>query len=148
MMINHVTVHDYLCFRDAFDLQYGVCILRMREGLHVSHPSQSHGESFISVRVKRTLPARLFWDNEESAGNSCPHSSFIITWVTDLKWMQTVSFLVLISVNTAFDGEPESLNTFSSHSNIQTSTTCMYMHDHIIYVNAFVAFIYMWMRLT
>ncbi|MEQ2248894.1 hypothetical protein ILYODFUR_023779, partial [Ilyodon furcidens] len=27
---------------DAFDLQYGVCVLRMREGLEVSNPSQSH----------------------------------------------------------------------------------------------------------
>ncbi|XP_035520502.1 solute carrier family 12 member 3 [Morone saxatilis] len=35
--------HSYIeILHDAFDLQYGVCVLRMREGLDVSHPSQSH----------------------------------------------------------------------------------------------------------
>ncbi|XP_067445033.1 solute carrier family 12 member 3 [Thunnus thynnus] len=35
--------HNYIgILHDAFDLQYGVCVLRMREGLDVSHPSQSH----------------------------------------------------------------------------------------------------------
>uniref|UniRef100_A0A669B4A9 Solute carrier family 12 member 3 n=1 Tax=Oreochromis niloticus TaxID=8128 RepID=A0A669B4A9_ORENI len=38
--------HNYIgIMRDAFDLQFGVCVLRMREGLEVSNPSQSHGES-------------------------------------------------------------------------------------------------------
>ncbi|XP_071362865.1 solute carrier family 12 member 3 isoform X2 [Trachinotus anak] len=36
-------VHNYIgILHDAFDLQYGVCVLRMREGLDVSHPSQSY----------------------------------------------------------------------------------------------------------
>uniref|UniRef100_A0A8D0B0Q4 Solute carrier family 12 member 3 n=1 Tax=Sander lucioperca TaxID=283035 RepID=A0A8D0B0Q4_SANLU len=36
--------HNYIgILHDAFDLQYGVCILRMKEGLDVSHTSQSHG---------------------------------------------------------------------------------------------------------
>ncbi|XP_029282087.1 LOW QUALITY PROTEIN: solute carrier family 12 member 3-like, partial [Cottoperca gobio] len=35
--------NDYIgILHDAFDLQYGVCILRMREGLDVFHPSQLH----------------------------------------------------------------------------------------------------------
>uniref|UniRef100_A0A3Q0RJE9 Solute carrier family 12 member 3 n=1 Tax=Amphilophus citrinellus TaxID=61819 RepID=A0A3Q0RJE9_AMPCI len=38
--------HNYIeILHDAFDLQFGVCVLRMKEGLDVSHPSQSHGES-------------------------------------------------------------------------------------------------------
>ncbi|XP_039988108.1 solute carrier family 12 member 3 [Xiphias gladius] len=35
--------HKYIgILHDAFDLRYGVCVLRMREGLDVSHPSKSH----------------------------------------------------------------------------------------------------------
>ncbi|XP_030587104.1 solute carrier family 12 member 3 [Archocentrus centrarchus] len=35
--------HNYIeILHDAFDLQFGVCVLRMKEGLDVSHPSQSH----------------------------------------------------------------------------------------------------------
>lgn len=37
----HVTVP---CdFSDAFDLQYGVCVLRMKEGLDMSRTMQAHG---------------------------------------------------------------------------------------------------------
>uniref|UniRef100_A0A7N5ZWD1 Solute carrier family 12 member 3 n=1 Tax=Anabas testudineus TaxID=64144 RepID=A0A7N5ZWD1_ANATE len=39
--------HNYIgMLHDAFDLQYGVCVLRVREGLDVTRPSQSHGEWF------------------------------------------------------------------------------------------------------
>ncbi|XP_041651193.1 solute carrier family 12 member 3 [Cheilinus undulatus] len=35
--------HSYIgILHDAFDLQFGVCVLRMKEGLDVSCPSQSH----------------------------------------------------------------------------------------------------------
>lgn len=34
-----------VCFSDAFDLQFGVCVLRMRDGLDVTRPSQSHSET-------------------------------------------------------------------------------------------------------
>ncbi|KAM9753418.1 LOW QUALITY PROTEIN: solute carrier family 12 member 3 [Menidia menidia] len=35
--------HNYIgILHDAFDLQYGVCVLRMKEGLDVSRPSQAH----------------------------------------------------------------------------------------------------------
>ncbi|KAK2841825.1 hypothetical protein Q5P01_012025 [Channa striata] len=35
--------HNYIgILHDAFDLQYGVCVLRMREGLDVTRPLQSH----------------------------------------------------------------------------------------------------------
>ncbi|XP_074487603.1 solute carrier family 12 member 3 [Sebastes fasciatus] len=61
--------HNYIgILHDAFDLQYGVCILRMKEGLDVSHPSQSH-------------------------------------------------------VNPGFDGGPESINTISAPSCIQTTAS-------------------------
>ncbi|XP_029993122.1 solute carrier family 12 member 3 [Sphaeramia orbicularis] len=37
------SAHNYIgILQDAFDLQYGVCVLRMKEGLDVSHVSQSH----------------------------------------------------------------------------------------------------------
>uniref|UniRef100_A0A8D3DXL9 Solute carrier family 12 member 3 n=1 Tax=Scophthalmus maximus TaxID=52904 RepID=A0A8D3DXL9_SCOMX len=37
--------HAYIgILHDAFDLQYGVCVLRTREGLDASRPTQSHGE--------------------------------------------------------------------------------------------------------
>ncbi|XP_005748346.1 solute carrier family 12 member 3 [Pundamilia nyererei] len=61
--------HNYIgVMRDAFDLQFGVCVLRMREGLEVSSPSQSH-------------------------------------------------------VNPSFDGGPESINSISVPSCVQTSPT-------------------------
>uniref|UniRef100_A0A671TWU5 Solute carrier family 12 member 3 n=1 Tax=Sparus aurata TaxID=8175 RepID=A0A671TWU5_SPAAU len=42
--------HSYIgILHDAFDLQYGVCMLRMREGLDVSRPSQSHGETKVKL---------------------------------------------------------------------------------------------------
>uniref|UniRef100_A0A8D0AWI3 Solute carrier family 12 member 3 n=1 Tax=Sander lucioperca TaxID=283035 RepID=A0A8D0AWI3_SANLU len=42
--------HNYIgILHDAFDLQYGVCILRMKEGLDVSHTSQSHGKKSINT---------------------------------------------------------------------------------------------------
>ncbi|XP_029289415.1 solute carrier family 12 member 3 [Cottoperca gobio] len=52
--------HNYIgILHDAFDLQYGVCILRMREGLDVFHPSQSHvnpgfdgGQESINTRIQ------------------------------------------------------------------------------------------------
>ncbi|XP_072291484.1 solute carrier family 12 member 3 [Eucyclogobius newberryi] len=35
--------HDYVgILHDAFELQYGICVLRMKEGLDISHPPQSH----------------------------------------------------------------------------------------------------------
>uniref|UniRef100_A0A3P9N1F5 Solute carrier family 12 member 3 n=1 Tax=Poecilia reticulata TaxID=8081 RepID=A0A3P9N1F5_POERE len=40
-----LAAHNYIeILHDAFDLQYGVCVLRMKEGLDVSRPPQSHGE--------------------------------------------------------------------------------------------------------
>uniref|UniRef100_A0A3Q2VYM5 Solute carrier family 12 member 3 n=1 Tax=Haplochromis burtoni TaxID=8153 RepID=A0A3Q2VYM5_HAPBU len=39
--------HNYIGVIDAFDLQFGVCVLRMREGLEVSSPSQSHASVSI-----------------------------------------------------------------------------------------------------
>lgn len=45
-------IQFYVLFSDAFDLQYGVCVLRMKEGLDVSNPPQSHGESIIKEQFK------------------------------------------------------------------------------------------------
>lgn len=132
---NHKAFHDKvqhynnMCFSDAFDLQYGVCVLRMREGLDVSHPSQSHGESFNCQFVRRY------------GGKSCPRLSIII-WATDSKWIHTINSSVFISVNAGFDGGPESINTISAPSRIQTRTTCMYMHDQMISIDFFYNILY------
>uniref|UniRef100_A0A674N411 Solute carrier family 12 member 3 n=1 Tax=Takifugu rubripes TaxID=31033 RepID=A0A674N411_TAKRU len=55
--------HSYIGILDAFDLQYGVCILRTKEGLDVSRPSQSHSESFL---LDFSAPVSFFSDNEDS----------------------------------------------------------------------------------
>uniref|UniRef100_A0AAX7V3X5 Solute carrier family 12 member 3 n=1 Tax=Astatotilapia calliptera TaxID=8154 RepID=A0AAX7V3X5_ASTCA len=47
--------HNYIGVIDAFDLQFGVCVLRMREGLEVSSPSQSHGESLHAYRTSVSI---------------------------------------------------------------------------------------------
>uniref|UniRef100_A0A671TV20 Solute carrier family 12 member 3 n=1 Tax=Sparus aurata TaxID=8175 RepID=A0A671TV20_SPAAU len=49
--------HHNVCFSDAFDLQYGVCMLRMREGLDVSRPSQSHATVSLEVEPQ---PSTVF----------------------------------------------------------------------------------------
>uniref|UniRef100_A0A3B4Y2B6 Solute carrier family 12 member 3 n=1 Tax=Seriola lalandi dorsalis TaxID=1841481 RepID=A0A3B4Y2B6_SERLL len=52
--------HDYIgILHDAFDLHYGVCVLRMREGLDASRPSQSHGEASISIDPE-SQPSTVF----------------------------------------------------------------------------------------
>uniref|UniRef100_A0A3Q4MZ62 Solute carrier family 12 member 3 n=1 Tax=Neolamprologus brichardi TaxID=32507 RepID=A0A3Q4MZ62_NEOBR len=47
--------HNYIGVIDAFDLQFGVCVLRMREGLEVSSPSQSHGESLHAYHTSVSI---------------------------------------------------------------------------------------------
>uniref|UniRef100_A0AAQ4QL13 Solute carrier family 12 member 3 n=1 Tax=Gasterosteus aculeatus aculeatus TaxID=481459 RepID=A0AAQ4QL13_GASAC len=48
--------HDYISIlHDAFDLRYGVCLLRMKEGLDVSQSPQSHGERRISAAKMNLL---------------------------------------------------------------------------------------------
>uniref|UniRef100_A0AAQ4RP86 Solute carrier family 12 member 3 n=1 Tax=Gasterosteus aculeatus aculeatus TaxID=481459 RepID=A0AAQ4RP86_GASAC len=47
--------HDYISILDAFDLRYGVCLLRMKEGLDVSQSPQSHGERRISAAKMNLL---------------------------------------------------------------------------------------------
>uniref|UniRef100_A0A3Q2R2Y0 Solute carrier family 12 member 3 n=1 Tax=Fundulus heteroclitus TaxID=8078 RepID=A0A3Q2R2Y0_FUNHE len=39
---------------DAFDLQYGVCVLRMKEGLDVSNSSQSHASVAVELESQPT----------------------------------------------------------------------------------------------
>uniref|UniRef100_A0A3Q2DLS3 Solute carrier family 12 member 3 n=1 Tax=Cyprinodon variegatus TaxID=28743 RepID=A0A3Q2DLS3_CYPVA len=39
---------------DAFDLQYGVCVLRMKEGLDVSNPPQSHASITVELEPQPT----------------------------------------------------------------------------------------------
>uniref|UniRef100_A0A8C2YXV8 Solute carrier family 12 member 3 n=1 Tax=Cyclopterus lumpus TaxID=8103 RepID=A0A8C2YXV8_CYCLU len=42
--------HNYIgILHDAFDLQYGVCILRLTEGLDVSHSSQSYAKLVVCI---------------------------------------------------------------------------------------------------
>lgn len=95
-------------FSDAFDLQYGVGVLRMRERLDVSHPSQSHGERFI------------IWLFVVEEAISTYASS-----VDVLKWTHVINFSVRVSVNAGFDGRPENINTISALPRLKTSTTCM-----------------------
>eukprot|EP00066_Takifugu_rubripes_P004057 XP_003967138.1 PREDICTED: solute carrier family 12 member 3 [Takifugu rubripes] len=62
--------HSYIgILQDAFDLQYGVCILRTKEGLDVSRPSQSHineafdgrteGTNLVSTRSTKSATATV-----------------------------------------------------------------------------------------
>ncbi|XP_068579037.1 solute carrier family 12 member 3 isoform X2 [Cebidichthys violaceus] len=47
--------HDYIgILHDAFDLQYGVCILRVKEGLDVSHPPQSEAPVPIGAEPQQS----------------------------------------------------------------------------------------------
>ncbi|XP_035272502.1 solute carrier family 12 member 3 [Anguilla anguilla] len=60
-------VENYVgILHDAFDLQYGVCVLRMKEGLDVSHSLQAHVnpvyESDIGLCPPPPLPANAILD--------------------------------------------------------------------------------------
>uniref|UniRef100_A0A7N8XP61 Solute carrier family 12 member 3 n=1 Tax=Mastacembelus armatus TaxID=205130 RepID=A0A7N8XP61_9TELE len=45
--------HSYIgILHDAFDLHYGVCVLRLKEGLDVSHPSQGHASVSIDAELQ------------------------------------------------------------------------------------------------
>lgn len=41
----HILCVSTLCFSDAFDMEFGVCLLRMRDKLDVSNPYEAHGEN-------------------------------------------------------------------------------------------------------
>uniref|UniRef100_A0A3Q3XMT6 Uncharacterized protein n=1 Tax=Mola mola TaxID=94237 RepID=A0A3Q3XMT6_MOLML len=57
--------HSYVgILQDAFDLQYGVCLLRMSEGLDVSHPLHSLGESFICALSVMPQPSTVFQEKQ------------------------------------------------------------------------------------
>uniref|UniRef100_A0AAR2JDY9 Solute carrier family 12 member 3 n=1 Tax=Pygocentrus nattereri TaxID=42514 RepID=A0AAR2JDY9_PYGNA len=46
------SIENYISIlHDAFDLQYGVCILRMKEGLDLSHQMQAHNNQMFSILV-------------------------------------------------------------------------------------------------
>uniref|UniRef100_A0A3Q3GKL0 Solute carrier family 12 member 3 n=1 Tax=Labrus bergylta TaxID=56723 RepID=A0A3Q3GKL0_9LABR len=52
--------HNYIgILHDAFDLQYSVCVLRIKEGLDVSNASHSHGETTVSIDG-RSQPSSVF----------------------------------------------------------------------------------------
>ncbi len=36
-------------FSDAFDLQFGLCVLRMKEGLDISRTMQAHGMEYFKT---------------------------------------------------------------------------------------------------
>lgn len=86
----HMVIHLNVAFSDAFDLQFGVCVLRMREGLEVSSPSQSHGESLHAYRSRlhinepgnaaatATFPRHFALGINKSRARMCsPHLSII-----------------------------------------------------------------------
>uniref|UniRef100_A0A3B5R7K9 Solute carrier family 12 member 3 n=1 Tax=Xiphophorus maculatus TaxID=8083 RepID=A0A3B5R7K9_XIPMA len=50
-----LATHNYIeILHDAFDLQYGVCVLRMKEGLDVSNPPQSHASVTVDLEPQLT----------------------------------------------------------------------------------------------
>uniref|UniRef100_A0A7N8XEZ9 Solute carrier family 12 member 3 n=1 Tax=Mastacembelus armatus TaxID=205130 RepID=A0A7N8XEZ9_9TELE len=60
--------HSYIgILHDAFDLHYGVCVLRLKEGLDVSHPSQGHelqpGTVFQKKQGKKTIDVYWLFDD-------------------------------------------------------------------------------------
>lgn len=107
-----VKVHKYVvCFSDAFDLQYGVGVLRMRERLDVSQPSQLHGEQFLYGTVWKQQWDELF------------HLWFFCC-ANVLRRVYVVNVSVHISVNSGFNGSPENIHIISAAPRIKTSTTC------------------------
>lgn len=68
----HMVIHLNVAFSDAFDLQFGVCVLRMREGLEVSSPSQSHGESLHAYR------SRLHINEPGDAAATATHGTLLL----------------------------------------------------------------------
>ncbi|XP_073912066.1 solute carrier family 12 member 3 isoform X3 [Castor canadensis] len=57
------TVEDYIdILHDAFDFNYGVCIMRMREGLNISEVMQAHMDAEALVREEQ---ARTIFQSEQ-----------------------------------------------------------------------------------
>lgn len=55
-----VKVHKYVVhFSDAFDLQYGVAVLRMRKRLDVSQPSELHSKKCLHFEQSVSLSTFL-----------------------------------------------------------------------------------------
>lgn len=44
--VPEIIILIYLCFSDAFDFQYGVVVIRLKEGLDISH-IQGQGKSLF-----------------------------------------------------------------------------------------------------
>uniref|UniRef100_A0A8D0F2P8 Solute carrier family 12 member 3 n=1 Tax=Strix occidentalis caurina TaxID=311401 RepID=A0A8D0F2P8_STROC len=52
------SLEDYVgILHDAFDFKYGVCLMRMKEGLNVSRVMQAHGKWFSAARDDPLAPA-------------------------------------------------------------------------------------------
>ncbi|XP_031192839.1 solute carrier family 12 member 3 isoform X3 [Mastomys coucha] len=68
------TMEDYIgILHDAFDFNYGVCVLRMREGLNVSEALQAHNNPMFDPREggrgasnRRTRPSALVQEEQAS----------------------------------------------------------------------------------
>lgn len=51
-----VKYHCDIFLSDSFDLQYGVCVLRMKEGLDLSYKMQAHGNgNFLYKYIKMNV---------------------------------------------------------------------------------------------
>lgn len=104
-----VKAHKYIvCFSDAFDLQYGVAVLRMRERLDVSRPSELHGEKWLELLC-------VGMSFSIHCSSSCAKCSLEI---------MRYKIAVHISVNSGFDGSPENIHIISAAPRVKTSTTC------------------------
>uniref|UniRef100_A0AAX7V0A1 Solute carrier family 12 member 3 n=1 Tax=Astatotilapia calliptera TaxID=8154 RepID=A0AAX7V0A1_ASTCA len=101
--------HNYIgVMRDAFDLQFGVCVLRMREGLEVSSPSQSHGESLHAYRSRLHI-------NEP--GNAAATATFPRPSMVSFKFYKT---RCLFAASVSIEPEPQHSTQFQKKQGKKT----------------------------
>uniref|UniRef100_A0AAQ4S022 Solute carrier family 12 member 3 n=1 Tax=Gasterosteus aculeatus aculeatus TaxID=481459 RepID=A0AAQ4S022_GASAC len=102
--------HDYISIlHDAFDLRYGVCLLRMKEGLDVSQSPQSHGERRISAAKMNLTGGHKHHFSPFPLPNNKP--TYVYAWAVSNAVSQWSSSVVLQSgVRLAFvpvEAEPQ-----------------------------------------
>uniref|UniRef100_A0A8C1XQ53 Solute carrier family 12 member 3 n=1 Tax=Cyprinus carpio TaxID=7962 RepID=A0A8C1XQ53_CYPCA len=68
-------IENYIgILHDAFDLQYGACVLRMKEGLDISRTMQAHGMEYFKTNFRKIFYSLL--DPEELMATSQPTTVF------------------------------------------------------------------------
>uniref|UniRef100_A0A8C2JUY1 Solute carrier family 12 member 3 n=1 Tax=Cyprinus carpio TaxID=7962 RepID=A0A8C2JUY1_CYPCA len=63
--------HSIFFLSDAFDLQYGACVLRMKEGLDISRTMQAHGMEYFKTNFRK-----IFYSLCELMATSQPTTVF------------------------------------------------------------------------